>query len=64
MTWTDHPAAGVQGGMLAYGHGTYVLVGGGGLRRSSDGVSFGAVAGAGAANASNGLEAVTFGPGL
>jgi len=56
--WTDHAVAGLTGGMLAYGHGTYVLVSGGGLRRSPDGITFAPVT----ARGTNALEAVTFGP--
>jgi hypothetical protein len=58
-TWTDHAVSGLRGGAIAYGHGTYVLVGGG-LRRSPDGITFAAAPDN--TKTGNGLEAIAFGP--
>jgi hypothetical protein len=57
-TWADHPVTGLQGGPLAYGDGTYVMVNGGGaLQRSTDGVTWAAPVESGI----NALQWVTFG---
>ncbi|HEY2900310.1 MAG TPA: hypothetical protein VGL59_07030 [Polyangia bacterium] len=61
QAWSDQAVAGVGGGSLAYGHGTYVLVDNtGAVRRSVDGVAWTATLPRG----TNGLAWVAFGPGL
>jgi hypothetical protein len=59
VTWTDHPSPAARRGMLAYGHGTYVmLVDGFLLQRSNDGITWDTPV----QLKGQGLEAITFGP--
>lgn len=58
--WVDHVAASAHRGQIAYGHGTYVVLGEQGRQRSTDGLTWEAPVGDDGNK--NPLEAITFGP--
>jgi hypothetical protein len=59
LTWLDTASSNAHRGLVAYGHGTYVSLGGAGRQRSSDGVAWEAPI---TDKSQNPLEAIAFGP--
>lgn len=58
--WTDHTVAGISGGAIAYGHGTYVTLQASKRRRSTDGITWEPPVSDDSGDA-NSLETITFG---
>jgi hypothetical protein len=59
VAWTDHASPSARRGLVAYGHGTFVVLGDQGRQRSTDGITWEPPI---ADTNKNPLESITFGP--